>query len=135
MHRAIFALALFATLPVTAALAQEVAPMDLDSIDPDLLESFYGPWQIRNENGDKLCKVVLKKETTIGGTQIEIDPACAKTFPIMGEITAWRLKENWTIELVDALRKTRITFETPDDNYIAEPETDGIFTIEQLAGD
>lgn len=135
MRNTIASLFLIALLPVTAALADDLKPMDLDSVDPDLLESFFGPWQIRDEGGDKLCKIVLKREGTIGGSQIDIDPECVKVFPIMGEITAWRLKENWTIELVDGLRQTRVTFETPDDNYIAEPQTDGIYTIEQLSGD
>jgi hypothetical protein len=124
-----------AILPITTALADDLKPLDLDSVDPDLLESFFGPWQIRDEVGDKLCKVTLKREGTIGGSQIDVDPGCVKAFPVMGDITAWRLKENWTIEFVDALRKTRITFETPDDTYIAEPQTDGIYTIEQLAGE
>ena len=126
---------LMAILPVTAALADDLKPMDMDAVDPDLLESFFGPWQIRDEGGNRLCKVTLKRDETIGGSQIDIDPACVKAFPVMGDITAWRLKENWTIELVDATRKTRITFETPDETYIAQPQTDGIFTIEQLAGE
>jgi hypothetical protein len=27
--------------------------------------------------------------------------------------------ENWTIDLVDGLRKTRVRFETPDNRYVA----------------
>jgi hypothetical protein len=135
MRNTVASLLLMAILPITTALADDLKPLDLDSVDPDLLESFFGPWQIRDEVGDKLCKVTLKREETIGGSQIDIDPGCVKAFPVMGDITAWRLKENWTIEFVDALRKTRITFETPDDTYIAEPQTDGIYTIEQLAGE
>ncbi|SDO51006.1 AprI/Inh family metalloprotease inhibitor [Phyllobacterium sp. OV277] len=135
MRNMIASLFLVAVLPVTAAFADELKPMDMNSVDPDLLESFFGPWQIRDEGGDRVCKVTLKREETIGGSQIDIDPECVKAFPVMGDITAWRLKENWTIELVDGLRHTRVTFETPDDNYVAEPQTDGIYTIEQLAGD
>ena len=49
----------------------------------------------------------------------------------MADIAAWRLMESWGIDLVDAERKTRIRFTTPDNDYVAQPETDGIFTILQ----
>jgi hypothetical protein len=41
--------------------------------------------------------------------------------------------EGWGIDLVDATRKARVRFTTPDDAYVAEPEVDGIFTILQPA--
>lgn len=47
----------------------------------------------------------------------------------MADIAAWRLMENWGIDLADAERKTRSRFTTPDDAYIAEQDTDGISTI------
>jgi hypothetical protein len=49
----------------------------------------------------------------------------------MDGIAAWRLMQDWGIDLVDATRKTRIRFTTPDDAYVAEPEVDGILTILQ----
>ena len=36
-----------------------------------------------------------------------------------GDIAAWRLLQDWTIDLVDPLRKTRVRFETPDNRYVA----------------
>lgn len=114
-----------------STLAQDAQPMDIDAVDPQLLKEFYGPWEILDETGKKTCRVVLKPDQTIGGSEIEIDPACVATFPVMEEITAWRLMEGWGIDLVDAERKTRISFFTPDNAYVAQPETDGIFTIEQ----
>lgn len=105
--------------------------MDTAGVDQDLLKSMYGPWVIVDKSETKRCEVVLKEEQTIGGSEIAVDPGCAKVFPIMDEITAWRLMQNWGIDLVDATRKTRIRFTTPDDAYVAEPETDGIFTILQ----
>jgi hypothetical protein len=112
-----------------AALAQDAMPLDTSQVDPELLKSFYGPWVIADQSGGKTCKVDLKDEATIGGSVIDVDPGCAKVFPIMDEIAAWRLMENWEIDLVDATRKTRIRFTTPDESYVADPETDGIFTI------
>jgi hypothetical protein len=117
-------------MPV-AASAQDLMPMDTSGVDPELLKSFYGPWVIVDRSGDKTCKVELKDEPTIGGSVIDIDPDCPKVFPIMEEIGAWRLMESWGIDLVDATRKTRIRFTTPDAAYVADPEVDGIFTILQ----
>ena len=116
-------------LPAAAACADELMPMDTASVDPDLLKSMYGPWVITDQSGGKRCNVVLKDEPTIGGSVIEIDPGCATVFPVMADIAAWRLMEGWAITLVDPERKTRIRFTTPDDVYVADPETDGIFTI------
>lgn len=122
------ALALGVLLEVDAG-ADELMPMDTASVDPDLLKSMYGPWVITDQSGGKRCNVVLKDEPTIGGSVIDVDPGCATVFPVMADIAAWRLMESWAIYLVDAERKTRIRFTTPDDAYVADPETDGIYTI------
>jgi len=118
-------------LHATAAFADDLMPMDISGVDPALLKSMYGPWVVADQSGDKRCKVVLKDEPTIGGSVIDVDPDCAKVFPVMADIAAWRLMEGWGIDLADVERKTRIRFTTPDDAYVAEPETDGIFTILQ----
>jgi hypothetical protein len=119
-------------LPVGAAFADDLKPMDPNGgVDPELLKAFYGPWVISNQAGDKTCKVDLKDEPTIGGSVIDVDPGCAKVFPVMDNIAAWRLMEGWGIDLVDATKKTVIRFTTPDAEYVADPEIDGIFTIVQ----
>jgi hypothetical protein len=126
------ALLAFFAMPVGLAFADDLKPMDPNGgVDPDLLKSFYGPWVISNQAGDKTCKVDLKDESTIGGSVIDVDPGCAKVFPVMDNIAAWRLMEGWGIDLVDATRKTVIRFTTPDAEYVASPEIDGIFTIVQ----
>lgn len=120
-------------LLATPALAQDdAAPMDLSQVDPAMVEDMFGPWEIADETGKKTCRVELKKEETIGGMEIVVDPACARVFPVMDEIAAWRLMEGWTIVLADATRKTRLVFFTPDERYIAREEVDGIFTINQV---
>ncbi len=118
-----------------AALADDLKSLDLDTLDKAEVEDFLGKWEIRNEGGDKRCDVVLKRDMTIGGMQIEVDPACAKVFPVMDDIAAWRLKEGWAIDLVDAVRQMRLRFEVPDVTYVAMQDIDGIFTIEQLPKD
>lgn len=117
----------FAALP---ALAQEnPRPMDLKEVDPAMVADMFGTWIITDERGKKRCEVVLKANATIGGQEIVVKPGCKKAFPVMDEIAAWRLGEGWAIMLVDATRKVREVFTTPDDRYIARDEVDGMFTI------
>ncbi len=107
---------------------EPLKPMDLNfpGIDPGLYADLFGPWELRDSTGKRRCRVVLKKDYMIGGQQIEIAPDCISKFPIMHEISAWRLLENWTIDFVDPLRKTRIRFSTPDNRYVAFPGSYGI---------
>ncbi|WNV10552.1 AprI/Inh family metalloprotease inhibitor [Tardiphaga sp. 709] len=113
----------------SAASGQTLKLMDLKEVDPAMLKDIYGAWELQDAKGSKRCRVVLKSDSTIGGSQIDVAKDCARTFPVMDEITAWRLYEGWTIGFADATRKLRIQFSTPDNRYVAEPETDGIFTI------
>jgi len=96
-----------------------VKPMDTEGVAPEMLADVYGTYEIRDKSGKRRCRVTLINDVGIGGQQIDVAPGCAKAFPVMGEITAWRLLEGWTIDLVDALRKTRVRFETPDERYVA----------------
>lgn len=128
----LWAIALLGPLSNGPALAQ--APLDLDSVDPAMAADFLGDWSIQNADGSKTCKVTLHKDQVIGGMQIDVDPHCGKVFPVMDDVASWRLLEGWEIVLVDATRKSLIRFFTPDNAYVAEPETDGIATIVKLGG-
>lgn len=129
--RMIRAMALLSLLSNGAALAQ--APLDLDTVDPAMAADFLGDWSILSSDGSKTCKVILHKEPVIGGMRIDVDPECGKVFPVMNDVASWRLLEDWQIELADATRKSLIRFSTPDNAYVAEPETDGIKTIVKLS--
>ena len=137
MRRAMLGFAALAALQLGPAFAEEpvfepLPPLDLDSVNPEFADDMLGRWMISDASGEKTCGVELKRETTIGGMQVDVDPGCEAIFPVMGEITAWRLMENWTIDLADFQRKTRIRFSTPDERYVAIPEVDGISTIEPV---
>ncbi len=79
-----------ASLLSRGAWADDLQSLDLDALDKAEVDGFLGRWRIRNEAGDRSCDVVLEREMTIGGLQIDVDPACAKAFPVMDEIAAWR---------------------------------------------
>jgi hypothetical protein len=97
--------ALSLLLLLSAGTASAQALLDLDSIDPAMLVDFLGDWSIQNGDASK-----------------------------MNDVVAWRLYEDWQIVLVDATRKPLIGFSTPDNAYVADPETDGITTIVKLGG-
>lgn len=121
MRSGLVTLALMAALigPASAFDFEPIKPLDTKSVEPALLADTFGAWEIRDKSGKKRCRVTLLKEFGIGGYQIEATPGCEKSFPVMSDISAWRLLEGWTIDLVDPLRKTRVRFETPDDRYVA----------------
>ena len=128
----IYSLSVAAVLMSGEAFAQGAKPIDLETLSEEDLSDILGPWQIRDTDDKKHCKVVLRQGQTIGGSEIEVDPGCAKAFPVMEEITAWRLTEGWSIDLVDAERHTRVHFETPDNSYVDMSDVDDIFTIERM---
>jgi Protease inhibitor Inh len=132
MRRVFQVMGLLVLLSAGPASAQ--ALMDLDSVDPTMLSDFMGDWSIQNADGSKNCKVTLTSEVTIGGLEIDVDPDCAKVFPVMQHVASWRLYEDWEIVLVDATRKSLIRFTTPDNAYVADPDTDGIETIVKIGG-
>ncbi len=109
----------FLAAPVQAYDFPPGKPLDTKEVDPAMLTDVYGAWEIRDKSGKRRCRVTLLKEPGIGGNQIEVAPGCKTAFPVMDDITAWRLLESWTIDFVDPLRKTRIRFETPDERYVA----------------
>jgi hypothetical protein len=118
---------------LSATMASAQALMDLDTVDPAMLEEFLGDWSIQNGDASKVCKMTLSREVTIG-LVIDVDPDCARAFPVMKHVTAWRLYEDWEIVLVDPMRKSLIRFSAPDNAYVADPETDGITTIVKVGG-
>lgn len=130
----------FLLIAVTAALAgpagafefEPVKPLDVKSVAPALLKDFYGPWEIRDKSGKRRCRVELKKDSTIGGYAIDVAPGCAKAFPVMEDISAWRLLQSWSIDLVDRLRKTCVRFETPDNRYVAFGNAKDIAGMDEL---
>lgn len=107
-------------------------PLDTAQLDPALLNDMFGAWEIRNNNGSKRCRIVLTREPAIGGMAVDLAPDCARNFPVMENIAGWRLLENWTIDLIDPLRKTRVRFETPDNRYVAFGEAGDIAGMDRL---
>lgn len=134
MRRIVFGLVVLAAGWAGNGFAEEVVfdpipPLDLEGVSPEFVDEMFGQWTISSAEGDRTCQVELLEETSIGGMAIDVDPTCVTTFPVMDNVTAWRLLEGWAIDFVDAERKTIMRFTTPDDRYVAYPEIDGIATI------
>lgn len=124
-------LATIALTLITPVMAQSAEPIDIATLDQDARDGILGQWIIADQSGTKTCRVSFSDQMAIGGYAIEIDPACAAAFPVMDAVGSWRLYESWEIVLADATRKELIRFTTPDESYVAMPETDGIFTIKR----
>lgn len=121
--------AVIVLLTAAPATAQSGEPIDIATLDQAARDGVLGGWIVSDQSHAKSCRVTFSDEPAIGGYAIEIDPACATAFPVMEEVAAWRLYESWEIVFSDATRKELIRFTTPDESYVATPETDGIFTI------
>jgi hypothetical protein len=119
-------------VPAEAHDFEPVKPLNIDKVDPAMLADAFGAWEIRDKAGKRRCQITLLKDAGIGGYQIDVAPACKATFPVMDDIAAWRLNQGWSIDLVDAVRKTRIRFETPDSRYIAFGSKADIAGIDQF---
>jgi len=126
------AMLLVVATPAAAYEFGPAKPLNLSEVDPAMLTDLYGAWEIRDAAGKRRCRVTLLKETGIGGFQIDVAPDCAKAFPVMGDIAAWRVNEGWSIDLVDALRKVKVRFETPDERYVAFGEARDIAGMDRF---
>lgn len=127
-----FAALLTVIAPAAAYDFEPAKPLNVSQVDPAMLTDLFGAWEIRDTAGKRRCRVTLLKETGIGGYQIEVAPGCAKVFPVMDDITAWRVNEGWSIDLVDALRKVKVRFETPDERYVAFGEARDIAGMQRF---
>lgn len=134
MRTALLAIAVLGTLgdAATAFDFEPVKPLDEKSVEPAMLADMYGTWEIRNKSGTKRCRIILGKEFTIGGYQVDKAPGCEKTFPVMDDISAWRLLEGWSIDLVDPIRRIKIRFETPDNRYVPFGDPQDIAGIDEI---
>lgn len=118
--------------PALAFEFEPVTPLDTREVDPAMLTSTFGAYEIRDKAGKKRCRIVLTRQQAIGGYAVELAPDCAKAFPVMADIAGWRLLEGWTIDLIDPLRKTRIRFSTPDERYVPSGNPTDIAGMDEL---
>jgi hypothetical protein len=134
MCRALLAIAILGAVSGAAAAFDfaPVKPLDEKSVDPAMLAGMYGNWEIRDKSGKKRCRIKFLKEFTIGGYQVDKAPGCEKAFPVMDDISAWRLLEGWSIDLVDPIRRIRIRFETPDNRYVPFGDPKDIAAIYEI---
>jgi hypothetical protein len=134
MRRGILLIALTAVLTGRAAAFdfEPGNPIDVPKLDAEQQADIYGTWEIRDKSGKRRCRITFLKDFTIGGYQLEKAPGCEKAFAVMDDISAWRLLEGWTVDLVDPLRKIRVRFETPDNRYVPFGDPKDIVGMDEL---
>jgi hypothetical protein len=69
-----------------------------------------GAYEISNSDRDKVCNVTLKAEPAGANLRLELDRACAGTFPALKEVTAWAFGPNDAIRLLDGRARTVLEF-------------------------
>ena len=116
---------------LTPGMAQTSTPLDMSQMDAKEVQTYLGTWIVKDESGKKKCTVNLTLDKVIGGMKIDVSKKCAKLFPLMGEVMAWRVYEGFEIAFADATRKELIRFYTPDNDYISYKAVDGIFGLDK----
>ena len=77
------------------AVAQSAAELSDD------IKAMAGTWEMANADRDKLCQVTFANNAVPGGMKLEFAPACAEAFPLVREVSAWKLDKDG-LHLVNA---------------------------------
>ena len=111
IHRVLSALILMMALAAPAAAQDETVTMptapDLAAVRP---RTMIGNWEFSNADREKVCTVTFHNEPARNGKRLEFDPGCAKLFPFVSTIVAWRLQDNDFLRLLDAADKSVLEF-------------------------
>jgi hypothetical protein len=133
MKRLAVVLALLGLAPAGLAFDFEpLKPLDTREVDPATVKGTFGAYEIRDKAGKKRCRIVLTQQPAIGGYVVELAPDCTRAFPVMADIAGWRLLEDWTIDLIDPFRKSRVRFSTPDARYVPSGNPTDIAGMDEL---
>ena len=76
--------------PALAAGSAKLAP-------PKKVEQMLGGNLVIGKTDDITCGVTLYEDKVDGGYKFEADEACAKTFPVIAKVKAWRVYQNTDI--------------------------------------
>lgn len=122
-----FVLLFLALLPVAAFAAgsADLAPA-LDA------EEMLGDVAVMVDENDNRCTVALAENKVEQGYELiffEDGGACAKAFPVMGKVAAWRVYKNHILSFVDSMGQDLIAFQGTGFVRQATKEVDGIAMI------
>ena len=108
------ALAATFALPVTAALADDA-------------DRLAGVWSLSGlTEGSEVCVFTLGADETIGGWTIQFSERCKRDFPIVANVSAWRVDpSDGAIVFADPTRKPVVRFQKLEDGGWVSPQDTG----------
>ena len=65
------------------------------------IKAMAGTWEMSNADRDKICMATLSNDPAPGGMRVAFAPACAEAFPLVREVSAWKLDKDG-LHLVNA---------------------------------
>lgn len=126
--------AMRAVLLAAAALAILAAPVRAQAPTDPVTALTSGAWEISNAERDKNCTAVFRADPTQGGRKVEFDRACAGTFPVTREITAWTRGTNDAVQFLDRAGKILLEFtEVEGGLYEGERPGEGLYFMQNVA--
>lgn len=131
LRSAVLLLLLLATSAQAQAPQRPAAPAQALS---ENAKAVLGAWEFSNSDRDKICSVTLKAEPAANGFRIEFDDRCAGAFPLINDITGWRMTDNELLRFVDAAGKPVIEFsEVEGGMYEAPTPGYGVLFLQSAA--
>jgi len=123
-------LALIAILSMTAWSGVASA----ESAVSETAQAMVGGWEISNADRDRRCPLTFSVDRVAGGFKIELDPACATSFPQLGDVIAWDFGPKDMLRLLNAKGGAIMEFtEVESGMYESERGPDGLLFLQTQA--
>jgi hypothetical protein len=132
IRRVLPALVLATALAAPATAQQETVTMpeapELATVPP---RTMIGNWEFSNADREKICTLTFRNDAAMTGKRLEFDPGCAKLFPFVTTIVAWRFEDNDFLRLLDAADNSVLEFSEVESGIFEAPKPgEGILFIQ-----
>jgi hypothetical protein len=124
------ALALFATLIVSDAQAQQPSPAQIEAF-----KAMIGKWEMSNADRDRTCIITFRADPAGTAFKLEMDKACPGRMPEVKDVVAWTIGGGLDlVRLLDSKGKPVMEFtEVESGTYEAQRPGEGVFFMQTAA--
>lgn len=109
-----------ALLWASAAVAQGQGQPPAPALT-DAGKAMIGSWEFSNADRDRSCSVTFKADRAPGGLKVEFEAKCLDQFPLVRDVTGWRLQDNDNLFLVDKAGKPLVEFSEVESGIFEAP--------------
>jgi hypothetical protein len=93
--------------------------------------TMVGSWEFSNADREKICTLTFRNDSNKAGKRLEFDSGCARLFPFVAEIAAWRQADNDFLRLLDAQGNSVLEFSEVESGIFEAPKPgEGILFIQ-----